>query len=271
MAKPRVKNDKHTPTVYHVGNRVVRQQFEFGDEEKEYFLEVLEKLSKTYFVRIIEYKVMDNHYHLEIEIYVPEDVSDEEIKERFRNYYGDTRKYDPSQKQELIERWGDLSKFMQDFQQRIAREMNRKARKKGHFWQGRFFSTIVEGEEAVQTCAAYISLNDVRAGIVENPKDYPYGGIGEEKAEHGHRLIDKEAVVKYTGFNSYEEYVNFVMDILRDEKKRSKYLRRIPQITESLVIGPESYVRDEIVTKRLGIKHPRKISKYPLDTSLYCY
>ena len=269
MAKLRIKNNKHDPTVYHVGNRVVRQEFLFKEKDKEYFLEQLDKLSKTYFVKIIEYKILDNHYHLVIEVYVPEDVDDEEIEKRFKNYYGDKRKYDSSQKEKLIERWGDLSKFMQDLQQRVAKEMNRRTEKKGHFWQGRFFSSILEGEEAISSCLAYVALNDVRAKIVTNPKEYAYGGIGENKGKF--KLIDKDTLTKYTSFKNYEDYVSFVMSILIDERNRQKYLQRVPQITESLVIGPKDFVRDEIVTKRLAIKHPRKLSRFFLNTSIYCY
>ncbi len=47
-------------------------------------------------------------------------------------------------------------------------------------WEQRFKSIVVEGNGLlIQTIAAYIDLNPVRAGIVTDPKDYRYSGYGE--------------------------------------------------------------------------------------------
>ncbi len=50
----------------------------------------------------------------------------------------------------------------------------------GTLWAERFKSTVVEGREAaLRVTAAYIDLNPVRAGIVEDPKDYRWSGYGD--------------------------------------------------------------------------------------------
>jgi hypothetical protein len=43
----------------------------------------------------------------------------------------------------------------------------------------RFKSVLVEDGEALRTMALYIDLNPVRAGLVEDPKDYRWTGYGE--------------------------------------------------------------------------------------------
>ena len=43
----------------------------------------------------------------------------------------------------------------------------------------RFKSVLVENGEALQTMATYIDLNPVRAGLVEDPKDYRWCGYAE--------------------------------------------------------------------------------------------
>src|SRR5690606_34807484 len=46
-------------------------------------------------------------------------------------------------------------------------------------------SVLVEGKAGVmKTMAAYIDLNPVRAGLVEDPKDYRFCGYGEAVAGH---------------------------------------------------------------------------------------
>jgi hypothetical protein len=47
----------------------------------------------------------------------------------------------------------------------------------------RFKSVLVEGEgNPLQTMAAYIDLNSVRSGLVEDPKDYRWCGNAEAVA-----------------------------------------------------------------------------------------
>ncbi|MCC5842362.1 MAG: hypothetical protein JJT96_19755, partial [Opitutales bacterium] len=50
----------------------------------------------------------------------------------------------------------------------------------GTFWAERFRSVIVEADtEAQRMVAAYIDLNPVRAGLVEDAGDYGFSGFGE--------------------------------------------------------------------------------------------
>ncbi|MFV0338391.1 MAG: hypothetical protein ACK5LK_09150, partial [Chthoniobacterales bacterium] len=50
-------------------------------------------------------------------------------------------------------------------------------------WEDRFKSVLVEGsDEALMTVAAYIELNSVRAGLVEDPKGYRWCGYAEAVA-----------------------------------------------------------------------------------------
>lgn len=51
-------------------------------------------------------------------------------------------------------------------------------------WAERFKSVLVEGfGNALETVAAYIDLNPVWAGIVEDPKDYRFCGYAEAVAK----------------------------------------------------------------------------------------
>lgn len=44
-------------------------------------------------------------------------------------------------------------------------------------WDSRFHSTLIEGSEtSLSTILAYIDINPVRAGIVDDPKDYKWSG-----------------------------------------------------------------------------------------------
>ncbi|MCX6857777.1 MAG: chemotaxis protein CheW, partial [Verrucomicrobia bacterium] len=63
--------------------------------------------------------------------------------------------------------------------------------RKGTLWMDRYKSVMVEGKgEPLHTMAAYIDLNPVRAGLVDDPKDYRWCGYAEavsgiRKAQRG--------------------------------------------------------------------------------------
>jgi hypothetical protein len=72
---------------------------------------------------------------------------------------------------------------------------NRSHERFGTLWAERFKSVLVEGQgNPLQTMAAYIDLNPVRAGLVEDPKEYRFCGYAEavarrQAARRGLRVI----------------------------------------------------------------------------------
>jgi hypothetical protein len=76
-------------------------------------------------------------------------------------------------------RMHSLSEFMKTLLQRFTRWFNRTHERTGTLWEERFKSVIVESGTAARTIAAYIDLNPVRAGMVEDPADYRWSSYGE--------------------------------------------------------------------------------------------
>jgi putative transposase len=76
-------------------------------------------------------------------------------------------------------RMHDLSEFMKSLLERFTKWFNRTHSRSGHLWEDRFKSVIVESGVAARTMAAYIDLNPVRAGMVEDPADYRWSSYGE--------------------------------------------------------------------------------------------
>jgi REP element-mobilizing transposase RayT len=76
-------------------------------------------------------------------------------------------------------RMHDLSEFMKSLLERFTKWFNRMHSRSGHLWEDRFKSVIVESGVAARTIAAYIDLNPVRAGMVQDPADYRWSSYGE--------------------------------------------------------------------------------------------
>ena len=77
----------------------------------------------------------------------------------------------------------DLSTFVKELKQRFSRWYNKQTGRKGTLWEERFKSVLIEDSDyALSTITAYIDLNAVRAGMVDDPKDYRFCGYGEAVA-----------------------------------------------------------------------------------------
>jgi REP element-mobilizing transposase RayT len=76
-------------------------------------------------------------------------------------------------------RMHDLSEFMKSLLERFTKWFNRRHSRSGTLWEDRFKSVIVESGTAARTMAAYIDLNPVRAGMVEDPAEYRWSSYGE--------------------------------------------------------------------------------------------
>jgi len=94
-------------------------------------------------------------------------------------------------RQRMLARMGDVSEFMKEFKQRFSKWYNIRHQRFGTLWAERFRSVLVEDRSRVlETVSAYIDLNAVRAGLVEDPKDYRHCGYaaavaGDAKARAG--------------------------------------------------------------------------------------
>jgi len=80
------------------------------------------------------------------------------------------------------ERFCDLSTYMKEVKERFSRWYNKKHSRTGTLWMGRYKSVLVEDGEALRAMSAYIDLNPIRAGIVDDPKDYRWSGYAEAVA-----------------------------------------------------------------------------------------
>ena len=125
---------------YHIVNRGVEQRVVYKDDEDfRTFLDMLCTACALYGVRLHGYALMNNHYHLLIET-----------------------------TQE------NLSGFMKHVNASYAIYFNRRYKRTGHLWQGRFKSWYVTDESCLYTLISYIENNPVKAKIVKKLGAYKY-------------------------------------------------------------------------------------------------
>ncbi|EFI33390.1 hypothetical protein Dthio_PD0721 [Desulfonatronospira thiodismutans ASO3-1] len=74
----------HRPTVYHVISRTALSGLPLGDIEKNRLLEIIKYFSSIYFVDVLGFCIMGNHWHLAVKIY-PRDYATRETNRDRQN------------------------------------------------------------------------------------------------------------------------------------------------------------------------------------------
>ena len=86
MARTRRFKAEGDVAYYHVVSRTVGGEFLLGDIEKEKLLSVIKQFSMMYFVSVIGYCIMDNHFHLLMKTSSVSDVDNDELKQKLSKH-----------------------------------------------------------------------------------------------------------------------------------------------------------------------------------------
>jgi hypothetical protein len=156
-------------------------------------------------------------------------------------------------------RMHDLGEFMKGVLQRYTQWHNRKHSRTGRLWEDRFKSVIVEDGVAARTMAAYIDLNPVRAGMVQDPAEYRWSSYGEAigSGSKGHGRTARAGLVRAWGAHQ-----GMAADaaLWAGEIPFATILRhRIRYFTDGAVIGSRSFV-DEVFTRSRDRFGPKRKS-----------
>ena len=189
---------------YHCVSRCVRQSFLCGvdkysgqsyEHRRGWVEERLLFLATVFAIDICAYAVMNNHTHvvLCVDKALADNWDNDEVLRRYHKLHRGTlltQKFmngDTLSQGELItfdetvetyrQRLYDISWFMRDLNEYIAREANKEDGCTGRFWEGRFKSQALLDESAVLACMAYVDLNPIRAKMEKTPETSKHTSI----------------------------------------------------------------------------------------------
>ena len=194
---------------YHCISRCVRSALLLGKsgnktDRKQWIENRLEKLNKNFAISVGGFAVMDNHLHVLVRL-DPEEAeqwSAREVAERYLDMYPPRNMAlhdekvveawinnlvnDPGSIEKYRERLGNLSWFMKSLKEPLARLANKEDGCKGCFWDQRFKSPGVVGDEALLATCAYIDLNPIAAGTAETPESSAHTSV-RQRVQHVRR------------------------------------------------------------------------------------
>jgi len=180
MARPlRIQYDG---ALYHVTSRGNERKAVFRDDtDRELFLNILAGVTERFHWLCHAFCLMDNHYHLVIE--TPD---------------------------------ANLSKGMRQLNGVYTQAFNRRHRRVGHLFQGRFKAILVQKESHFLEVCRYVVLNPVRARSVVTPQQWRWGSYGATAGlVRAHRCLSMEEILAQFGRRrtlAYRKYQEFVKD-----------------------------------------------------------
>ncbi len=208
LPRPRINN-----CCIHVTHRCHKREFLLGyDLDRRLYRNRLSQAVKLFpAVRLLNYVITSNHVHFLM--YVP--------------------------------RMSDLSQFMKWLQGTAAGDINRRQKREGAFWKGRFHATLVETGSHLSRCLFYLDMNMVRARAVPHPGEWIFGGaqelLGQRKR---YRIIDQECLLKLLAVPDTAKFRQWYCQTLDELCRRDGELPRESFWSSSLAVGSRQWIEE---------------------------
>jgi REP element-mobilizing transposase RayT len=242
MARP--LRIEYPDAFYHVTSRGNERKEVFRDgTDYKLFLKTLKESAEFFTVKVHSYCLMPNHFHLLLETKQP-----------------------------------NLSKFMQRLLGVYTTRFNRKHKRCGHLFQGRYKALVVDKDSYLLELTRYIHLNPVKAGLAASPEDYAWSSMraflkGPSEFPCTQFILQS--------FRSKTDYKNFILSgiqnskdpikeaigglFLGSEKFVEKFKQQISNIKDSSIAGKRKL--EQISFSRL---HPA-LKEKENDFKIYAY
>lgn len=219
MARYVKKHQLQKGLAYHILNRGNARSDVFHDEEDFiYFKELLKRYRETHGFFLYHWVLMNNHFHLVMEMEEPEGLS--------ATIAGILRSY--------------------------VHYHHKKYNSAGHLWQGRFKSQAIEKKSYLLACGRYVEQNPLRARLVDYPWEWPHSSAkfyclgAEDQLTVPDPIWDKER--NKTGYKQYQKWLG-----KKIEEEEENFFR-----TLNKAVGSETFlarlirIKDRDMPRRKG-------------------
>jgi putative transposase len=196
MRPPRIDIPDYPFHIFVRGNN--QQNIFLTNKDRSTYLKIIRQAKSLFNYSLYTFALMDNHIHLLLQ----------------------------------MNGQSSLSKFMHRIQTAFSHYFNSAHQRKGHVFESRFNSNIVDTDRYFVTVERYIHLNPVRAGMVSKPEDYLW-------SSYAHRFSGRFA--NYIDHNTPLEYFG---------QSRRQQLKEYQIFTELAMSHDEEWTHDELLKIR---------------------
>jgi len=219
---PRIARIVAQDYPHHITQRGNYKQTVFvKDKDYKFYLERLEEYRSRYKLSILAYCLMPNHVHF---VAIPENKD-------------------------------SLAKTFNASHMRYAHYFNKKNQLRGHLWQGRFYSCILD-EPHLYAAIRYIENNPVRANLVKNPWDWNWSSAKEHVFKKRNNKLTLEDANRFMTVDDWSKYLS--------QKEDEKIIDKIRAVTlTGRPLGSDVFISklEKLFSRRLkALPHgrPRK-------------
>ena len=208
---PRSKRTILSNHSYHITHRCYNREFrlKFAIDRDNYRMRLFET-AQRYEVNVLDYMITSNHVHLLLWSEKPKQVS-------------------------------EAMRFLQGSS---AQDYNRRKKRSGAFWSGRYNTTLIEDGSHLSRCFFYVGLNMVRTGAVKHPSEWKWCGFHEHMGlKTRYKIINKEALFKSLAYSiDTTSFQNWYINTINKDIG-GKVLFREPFWTEAIAVGGCDWIK----------------------------
>ena len=208
MARP--LRIEYEGAFYHItarGNERKRVFFSTSDYQR--FKDYLKEAQKKYGYVLYCYVLMTNHYHLLIE--TPH---------------------------------ANLANVMHYVNASYTGYVNRKRKRSGHLFQGRYKAVLIERDRYLLELSRYIHLNPVRAKTVEKPEDYPYSSYRSFVSKNREDLVYQDLILDMISKDRKKapmRYRHFVEGVIGEELDNP-----LKNVYGGIILGGSRFIKEAL-------------------------
>ncbi|HYE11065.1 MAG TPA: transposase [Patescibacteria group bacterium] len=223
----RLWREEYNGGIYHVIARGNNKEYIFKESiDKGYFIKLLKESMKGMSFRIYGYVLMDNHYHLIVQVFNKK-----------------------------------LQEIMHQINNKYSKYFNFKFKRVGHVFQGRYKAILVQDERYLLSLLRYVHQNPIKAGMCKNIEEYKWCSdvfyrTSNDSFINIDTVLDMLSVDRKDAISKYREYMRQIeqtdyenvrvvgeeaYQIMCSTKKKVEQKKRLDEILIGLGLSGEIY------------------------------
>lgn len=186
----RAWREEYSGGIYHVIARGNNKEYIFNESiDKGYFIKLLKGNMEGMSYRIYGYVLMDNHYHLILQVFNKK-----------------------------------LQEIMHQINNKYSKYFNYKFKRVGHVFQGRYKAVLVQDERYLISLLRYVHQNPVKAGMCNRVEEYRWSSDAFYRTNNDQFInidtaLDMLSNDRGEAISKYKEYMRLVEEMDYDNVK----------------------------------------------------
>jgi putative transposase len=143
-----------------------------------------------------------------------------------------------------------ISQMMQALGRRYVCYVNRRYKRTGTLWEGRFKASLVDSENYLLTCMRYIEMNAVRAKMVDHPAKYHWSSYAANAQGQQNPILTPHRLYLALGSSADKQQIAY-RGLFRQPMENQPLLAIRQALNHELALGCSSFKdRIEALTNR---------------------